>query len=251
MLKSAFIYGFDIDENNKYFYFREGVTDYTAELNVGNYTMTTAASELSRALNEVSASGYSVSIDRQNRLFTISCDTAFGILGDSISSSHCNELYGFESTETTQELTHTSINAAGKVYSPAFPLFNYASFEDSLDAGDATVTESSSGVTEIVTTGEVQEMECSIKYITNLSSEGDEYFGDSQAKDKANEFMRYITAKKKVEFCEDINDLDNYTACIVQSTEKNKQGVGYRLKKMKGHEQYFETGRLIFRKLEL
>lgn len=248
--KSSFIYGFDIDESNKYFYFDVGGTQYTAELNVGNYTMTTMGSELSRAMNEVSAEGYTVTVDRPNRFYTITSPTAFSILGDSVSTKHCNALLGFATEASAEATSHTSESSAGKVFTPALPLFDYASFEDSQDAGDATVTESSAGTAEIVTTGIVQEMECNIRYITNLAA-GGEYFDQTGGKDAANEFMKYVTAKKKVEFCEDSEDLDAYTPCILASTKRSKQGVGYRLQRVRGLYDFFETGMLVFRKLEL
>lgn len=250
MLKSCFIYGFDIDENNKYFYFEDNGVEYTAELYVGNYTMTTAGAELSRAMNEASPNSYGVLLDRQTRKYSIYSQDGIKVLGNSVSPAHCNEVFGFSGEESEIAMPMVSDFAAGKLYAPAFPLYNYARFEDSQDAGDATVSETSAGYAEVVMTGVVQEMECNIRYITNIVTPGDEYFGESGALDKANDFMRYITGKRRIEFCEDSQDLEAFTPCALQSTRRNKQGVGYRLQRMK-IDGLFETGNLVFRKLEL
>ena len=49
---SAFIYGHTVNNTNFYFGINEGSGEILVELNVGAYTLTSFATELTRALNE-------------------------------------------------------------------------------------------------------------------------------------------------------------------------------------------------------
>ena len=61
-------------------------------------------------------------------------------------------------------------------------------------------------------------------------------------------FLDYAITKGDIEYMEDRDLPDNFISVILESTSKNKNGVGYQLKENKQVPGYFDTGILKFRK---
>jgi hypothetical protein len=251
--KSAFIFDIVVNETNQFFDFTEGLDDFTATLRVGRYTLTTIASEVTRAMNEVSSNNYSASINRTRRVITISGDANFELLVTTgINGDLAYLLFGFSGPDRTGAASYEGNVAIGRVYLPQFKLQNYVDFEDLQRSVQASVLESASGQVEVIKFGVYKLMECEIDFATDI----DQGFGgpietNLNGVSDLRTFLIYATSKGAMEFIPDRMDFDVFRKVILESTSESQDGVSFRLREKfaQGLVGYFTTGPLVFREV--
>lgn len=252
----SFTYGHDISNTNNYINFSEdaGVTELAATIDIGSYFLNEFGNKIAQALNAIGDNTYSVTLDRTTRKFTISADSNFDLLvttGTQVELSAFS-LIGF-TTDKSGASSYEADVASGFIYEPQAPLRDYQPFDNNQEAVQSKVNESSSGDNiEIVTYGTRKIMSCEIKYATDLDVAASDYItNDANGVGKLRTFMQYIVGKKPIEFIPDKTDLTTFTPCILESTRKNRDGVGFELRELysEGLAFYFTTGLLQFRQI--
>lgn len=256
--KSAFRYGWIITDNNNYIDINEGSGEVNIELNVGSYTPATLVNELSAKLNTFLANDYTVSFDRDTRIFTITeagannFDLPFAT-GTNFTRSAASVI-GFNAFDLSGQSSYTGSNTTGSEFRPQFKLQGYVPFEDYVEANYSTVTESASGVVQVVKYGDRQFMECNIKYIVDKDildcSNANPIEGDANALANARSFFDYATTKGDIEFIPDRDNVNEFETVILESTRISRDGTGYKLQPMRQFYGYRETGALKFRKVQ-
>ena len=250
--RSAFTYGHDITEDNQFINFMEdGVTELSATIEVGSYYLNEFTDKIAQALNEIGDNTYTVTLARATRKFTISADANFDLLvttGSQVAISAFS-LMGF-TIDRSGAASYEADNASGSVYYPQAPLRDYVDFNDIQESVQAKVNESSSGEIEVVSYGTRNLMECNIKYATNIT--GQNYIDDSATGvSDLRTFLQYIVGKKPIEFIKDKTDFTTFEPCLLESTQRSSDGTGFQLRELysEGLAFYFESGRLVFRRL--
>ena len=256
--KSKFYYGHTVTADNRAISFSEdNVNELIAELKIGNYSLTSYAQEVRRAMNEVSGgNNYEVSLDRNTRILTISGDNPFTLLTQtgSIILISAFRMMGFNDL---QDLTgfnsYSGQFGSGDVYAPQFFLQDYQDFRFNQKTASANVNQSASGLVEIVSYGNVKLMSCNIKYINTYTQPDNSIFENNpNAIDETLTFLEYLITKGRIEFIADRDDANEYVECILDSTSKEQNGTAFELRELysQGLNGYFETGLLRFRKIE-
>jgi hypothetical protein len=233
------------------------VNELIAELKIGNYSLTSYAQEVRRAMNEVSGgNNYEVSLDRNTRILTISGDNPFTLLTQtgSIILISAFRMMGFNDL---QDLTgfnsYSGQFGSGDVYAPQFFLQDYQDFRFNQKTASANVNQSASGLVEIVSYGNVKLMSCNIKYINTYTQPDNSIFENNpNAIDETLTFLEYLITKGRIDFIADRDDANEYVECILDSTSKEQNGTAFELRELysQGLNGYFETGLLRFRKIE-
>lgn len=259
--KVKFYYGHAIDENSYLLNFKEGAgAELTAELNVGEYSLTDFVTEIARALNDAGALTYSTSVNRSTRVITISASGAFTLLGGTGTNIGLDpfELIGFAYSDTASATSHSGSSASGSVWIPQWPVDSYVSFDDNVQSINGLVRESTSGKVEAVSFGKRYIMEANFKFITDIfqgptssANASMELDNDSSGVANARSFLTYAISKAPMEVMLNRADPDTFIECILESTPESQDGLSFKLKesysiKLPG---YYETGLLRFRKV--
>lgn len=222
----------------------------TAQLRPGSRTMTDLMAELARALNEAGSLTYSASFNRSTRIVTITGSDTFELLIATGSFSNPFTLLGFTLTDKTGASSYTGATAMGVSYVPQFFPQNFLAFEDNLASTESAVNESASGVVEVVSFGDLRLMEMELKYITDRPKvKGHVIDNNPNAVQEARNFLTHLIRKRPVEFMKDKDDVNTFQKVIIERTNKNKDGTAFELKEMNRLNDYFETGKLVFRLL--
>jgi hypothetical protein len=256
--KSKFYYGHTVTADNRAISFSEdNVNELIAELKIGNYSLTSYAQEVRRAMNEVSGgNNYEVSLDRNTRILTISGDNPFTLYTQtgSIILISAFRMMGFNDLQNlTGFNSYSGQFGSGDVYAPQFFLQDYQDFRFNQKTASANVNQSASGLVEIVSYGNVKLMSCNIKYINTYTQPDNSIFENNpNAIDETLTFLEYLITKGRIEFIADRDDANEYVECILDSTSKEQNGTAFELRELysQGLNGYFETGLLRFRKIE-
>lgn len=248
--KPVFYYDYIVTADDIYINFDDGLGERTATVSGGTYTFTDLASSVALALNEVGGQVYSVDTDRVNRKYTISADSNFDILFGSGSNAGLSvaSVIGFNNTDKSGSNSYVGDSAAGKEYSPQFPLQSFISLDDYEELGSANINKTGSGVVEVYTLGEERFTEFNIKYVTNLNVGGELPYSPN-AVEELRDFMKFITRKYPVEMMVDQDNRVSFDTLILEKTPSSSNGIGYKLKEMYSNKMpdFFETGLLKFR----
>lgn len=242
-----------VTDNNFYLPFEEAGVEKIAEVSLGEYTLTSITDAIESAMNDVGDNTYTVSFDRATRFYTITSSGNFKLLlttGSTVGNDIFS-LIGFSGSDTLDDTSHTSNEKAGTVYSPQFKLQDYVPTNIFREASSASVTTTASGRVKVVSFGEVRFLELNIMFATSNDQ------GDGPIRTNLNglsdllDFMDFATRKRPIEFISDENDLASFENLILESTRDSRDGVGFKLKEMwdKGLPDYYETGRMVFRKI--
>ena len=234
---SAFYYGQYIDATNRYFDFDEGGSELTAILRIGDYTLTTFASEVSRALNEAGGQTYTVSVDRTSRKLTISATSNFSLLVSSGSHSGASafSLIGFTLLDKTGTNSYEGDSGSGSSFIPQVKLQKYTPFSYNKKVLDSTTTVSSDGTTvQTVSNGDAYFMKCQMQYINNYDQESSVMLKNTGAIAEAIAFLEYATKKRKMEFTYNYLAPNTYETCLLESTPEDQSGTAFELKEMIG-----------------
>lgn len=248
---SAFTYGHDIDDNSNYIDFSEdGITELSAVIETGSYTLETFVNACLVALNDAGSLTYTATIDRSTRKITLTGSANFDLLVTGTHSAiSAFTLMGFTSDKTGSN-SYTSDIASGFYYEPQYKLQRFVDFVDKVESVQSSVNTSASGIVEVVSYGTNQFMECNITYATNITGQGAIKNNPTGVSD-LRAFMNYAIKKKPMEFIPDVDTPSVYTSCILEKTPANTNGTSFTLNELygRGLANYFETGTLTFREI--
>lgn len=252
--RSKFYYDYQVKTATNEISFDEGSGELTATLRALKFTPSGLAIEVSRAMNEAGVNDYLCTFDREERKFKItSLGTTFEILGATNSSlSSAINFLGFDSVDTGYALEHTSDNSSGKVYRPQFLLQDFISFEDWEVAAYGVRRKTATGGVEDIRFGTESFAEFNITYITDVfQPHKSPIENDPNALDNIREFLRYATNSGPFEFMPDRAAPESYHEVILESTQADRNGQGYKLRELysKNLIDYFETGKIKLRKI--
>jgi hypothetical protein len=233
--RAKFYYGHTVNSDNYLLDFDEGAGELTAELSIGEYTLTDFAVEVERALNVAGTQAYTVTVDRSTRFLTISAGSAFDLL--IASGSHAGtsvfSLAGFTGADLTSLTTYTSDSESGLEYIPQFYLQDYIPSENWQEASDASITKSANGNVEIVKFGIQKFVQFRITWVTNVSLPTNSWIeNDPQGLESLQDFMQYIATKAPFEFMPDRNVTSSFQSLLFESSQGQNQGVGYKIKEL-------------------
>lgn len=252
--RSAFTYGHKITSDNENIDFTEdGATELTATIEIGSYYLNEFADAIAVALNTIGDNAYTVTLDRVTRKFTIAADSTFDLLVTTGSTTAISafSLMGFTSNKTGGSSYESDV-ASGSVYYPQAPLRDFIDFDDVQESVQAKVNESSSGEIEVVSYGTRYLMECNIKYATDINVSASDYIeNNATGVSDLREFLQYIVGKNPIEFIADKTDFTTFESCLLESTQRSGDGTGFQLRELysEGLAFYFESGKLVFRRL--
>ncbi len=254
--RSVFYYGHLIDNTNFQLDFDEGSGEITAEINAGSYSLTGFAAEIERAMNAASelTQVYTVTVNRDTRIISISAPSSFSLLvstGSHVGTSVFT-LAGFTGADRASDTSHDGDTDSGKEYRPQFTLQGYIPTSIWRNPTSASVNVSSSGVVEVIRFGDVQFMECNIKWITDTDVGVNDYMDNSAtAVADVIDFLEAATKKNTIEFMQDRDSRSTFETFILEKTPDSTDGVGYKLYELLNIKlpDWYETKKLMFRKL--
>lgn len=253
--RSSFIYGYTVDETSLYIDFDEGSGEISAALDVGDYSMTSFATEVARAMTEAGGQDYSVSVDRSTRKLTVSASSNFSLLinsGSHVGGSDAFSLMGMSGADKSGSDSYESDSSTGSEYRPQFKLQEYIAFDDYQTAVEGSVNESANGTVEVVSFGNVKFMECNISFATDVNQgENGPIESNASGVSDLRNFMEYCTTKGALEFIPDRNTPSTYYKILLESTQEDRKGIGFRLYELygRGLPNYYETRILKWRQL--
>jgi len=258
---SAFYYGHNINANNQNISLREpydtNPNEKIVELNIGSHSLTEYVDEIATRISDIGSQEYTATVDRFTRQITISADQPFELLvasGSTFEISAFN-LMGFSGDDRTGLNSYTGDLPSGKSYEPQFKLHNYVDFKDMQRKSSASISESASGVPEIISFGKILEAEFEIMFATNINQGSDKIENpirtDQNGYENLRDFMIDITDKNTIEIILDKQAPEIFHKALLQKTTASSQGIAFQLKEMRasGLRGYFRSGKLTFREL--
>lgn len=252
---SIFYWIDSVNETNFFFDFNEGLGELSAEIGSGSYTPSDLAAQVESALNEIGTLGYSVSFDRVARKYTISASAPFDLListGTHVGSD-VFALLGFSGGDLTGSSSYTSQVAVGYTYQPQFKLQDYVDPEDLQRSINPSVNKSANGLVEVVRFGIEKFFEFNIRFCTDIDQGiGGPIRTNLNGVADVRRFMRFCTTKSELEFMPNILDRNDFYKILLESTEEDSKGTGYRLRELytSNLPGYYDTGKLVFRLVE-
>jgi hypothetical protein len=234
---STFYYGQSVTKDTWSINFKEGGgSELEAQVAIGAYTLTDFLVAVKTALDSEGALTYTVSVDRNTRLITISTSSTFSLLVSTGSQNGTSlwSLLGFSGSDRTGASTYTGNLPCGSEYKNQFKLQDFTSSDDFQEKVDPTVLESASGNVEVVNFGTRKLFEMSFKYISNLAGDGSVFRNNPNGLSDARSFFQYITQKKPFEFMQDDSQRSNYKKVILESTPSSSNGTAYKLVELVG-----------------
>lgn len=253
----AFNYGHTIDESNRYINFSEdgGLTQLTATMDVGSYTLQQYTDLIAKAMNSAGGLEYTVLLDRSTRKFTISSTSNFDLLvasGNNISNSAFN-LMGFKVVlDLTGNNVYVSDDASGSQYVLQTELKNFSDFPRNKEKAEAVKRTTPNGIVETISYGIIERMKCDIPMVTDIIPQ--QYIRETNTGvQEIEDFLDYIIGINPIEFVYKVGEPNTYTDCILDKTKSNSKGLGRELverikDKLPG---YYEIKGLVFRKIEV
>jgi hypothetical protein len=254
LTRSKFYFGVQIDSDNNILDIDEGTGVISVALAVKAYSPSEIAVALSSALNQAGSLTYTVTLNRTTRLLRITASGTFSIRRSSgpNSASNIYSRLGFAgSGDLTGLMQYDGTAAIGYSYEPQFYLLDYVPLEHNVKSVKASINETGSGAVEVVRFGTKRYMECSMDFITDQKFIGDEIWSsNTTGVADALRFMGFAIEKAAIEFMPDRLDVANYSKLVLESTESDSQGTGFRLIEMLDYGAgIYRTGRLVFREV--
>ena len=254
LTKSKFYFGVSVDSDNNILDIDEGTGSFPVTLAVKAYAPSEIATALSSALNQAGTLTYTVTLNRTTRLLKITASGTFSIrraTGPN-SASNIYSILGFPGgTDLTGLSQYEGTVGVGFEFEPQFYLLDYVPLDHNVKSVKASVNETGSGAVEVIRFGTKRYMECSIDFISDRKFIGDEIWSSNpNGIADALQFMGYAIQKSTLEFMPNRLDVANYTKLILESTESDSQGTGFKLLEMLDYgEGLYKTGRLVFREV--
>lgn len=250
--RALFLYGFDINNNNKYINFKNAYSgnELTAVLRTGNYTCTEFLAEMKRAMEYVDGiNTYTWAIDRtaasntSNRISVTTNGSYLDILfGSGTNAANTPvSLIGFSPMDYVGTLSYTGYTNGGIILYPDFATYDYLS-PDEIVKNDGSKNVSASGIKETLVFAQMRFFQGQWKYITD--------FNGNNQKTQFVQFLKYATRQLKFEFSPSVHeDPSVFYQCTLESTPADSNGLAYTLKQMLGDKLYrfYDTGVMTFR----
>ncbi len=250
---SIFYYGYSVNKDNRYINFEEnGGGELTAELEIGSFTLTEILVIIKTAMDAVGNNTYTVTVDRDTRIITITSDGTFSLLlstGVHAGSSPFS-LLGFTSgSDTLDSASHSGDDASGFSYTPQFILQDFISSDNWQESIDSSVNESATGDLEVVNYGVRLFTQFSLKFINSLPQDNIVIRNNPSGLADAQAFLQEITTKNPIEVMYDINSRDTYKKLVLDKTPSSSSGTAYKLNELTGQSLpgYYEINSLKFR----
>jgi hypothetical protein len=234
---SKFYFNYEITIQNYKFDFDEGSGELTAELTLGVYTPTDLAVELKTQLDAAGTKTYTVSFNRNTRVFTVSADVGtFDILISTGTNAGISvyTIFGFNGVVDLTGLGTYLSDPSGSVYYPQYWLQDYVDPSDWLEKVDASVNQSANGNVEVVSFGEINFTEFNILFATNLVMDGRVIKNNPSGVQDLNQFLTFCIKRGPIEFMPDENNVNNFYKIRLETTAANSKAVGYKLKEETG-----------------
>lgn len=252
--KCKFYYGIEIETDNNVLDFNEGSGELSITIPVGIYSPQEIALKLSALLTDAGTQVYSCTFNRSTRKITIASTSNFSILISSGTHSVTTlyETLGYTGgSDLTGASSYLAPGQIGYEFIPQFYLLDYIPLEHNIKSIQASINETGSGKVEVVRYGTKRFMECSIELITNKPFKGSDFWTSSTTGlDDALSFMNYATQKSKVEFMPNKDAVNTYYTLILESTEADQTGIGFKLlEQLEYGSGYYRTGKLVFREI--
>lgn len=252
---SKFYFGTEITLTSSKIDFNEGSGELTATLDLGVYSLTQLREEISEKLNAIGTDTYTVTFDRDTRVFTISSTGTFSLLigTGTNASSGAYAVFGFTSgADTAVGSSASGSSSAGSEYVTQFPPQDYVALNFRKEKGDASVNQSAEGQVEVISFGDVRFLEMNLLFITNNMGDGYVIRNNGTGVEDAIDFLTFATKRGAIEFMEDKDDAADFVTCILESTPEDGKGTKFTLKEETGKNLpgYYRTGKLTFRVVE-
>ena len=233
----------------------QGNVELAAEITVGTYTYSELVIAIKTAMDAVGTLEYTITVDRETRLITISTTDIFSLLIDTGSQSGVAPflLLGFTgSVDLTGSTSYTGDSASGDFYAPQFILQDYDDKDNFKEREDPSVNVSASGEVEVISFGLVPFYQFSILYITNISQDGLVIKNNPTGIEDARRFFQTITERGTFEFMPDIGDKNSYSKVVLESLDGSSTGTAYRLRELTGRNlpNYYEVKSIRLRVFE-
>lgn len=248
--KSLFLYGFEVTENNRSIDFRRvgAGPELQATLTLGFYSLTSLATEIVRAMQEVDAlNEYTVSVDRtlaggtENRV-TIATDGAYLDLlfgSGSRAASSIASLIGFAASDRTGATSYEGTSSAGTTLQPEEFGYQYLD-PDKYRKINGSVNISTSGVKESI-----------VFQIQKFWQVQFKYEPETKVNTEWKDLMTWMIQQRRIEFTPNIGSPSTFFDGTLERTTADGQGLGYIMKEMLPQFPFFyDTGVLLFRQAE-
>lgn len=248
--RSVFYYGHVIDDTNPNLPFSEGGPEINAVLNLGDYTLAEFTTEVARAMNDIGGQIYTVAVNRDTRIITISAPGTFELLvstGSTIGTG-VYSLIGFTGADRTAAITYAGDSASGEEFTPQFYLQDWIASEDFVNPTSSVVNTSAAGDVEVVTFSDEYFFEFNIKFQTD-NDQGFNAWIETDLSGVSNfrAFMVAIIKRTRFEIMRDRDTRSSFEKIILQKTPLSSQGTGFKLLENKRIKGYFDSGKLTFK----
>jgi len=252
---SKFYYGTQITLSKPSIDINEGAGELSGTLDLGIYSLTGLAAELQQLLNAIGLLTYSVNVNRDTRIFTITADGAFDLLINTgtNAASGAYSVFGFTGTvDLTGLLTYSGDSPAGSEYITQFPPQNYVAPGFRKEKADASVNQSASGKIEVISFGDVRFIEMDLMFITDLPMGSGVIRTNLNGTQDAIDFLTFATNRGAIEFMPDKDDSGTFNQVILDKTPEDGKATKFKLKEETGKNlpNIYKTGNLAFRILE-
>lgn len=252
---SKFYFGTEVTLTTRKIDFNEGSGELTATLDLGVFSLTGLAAEISEKLNATGTDAYAVTFDRDTRVFTISSDGTFSLLIDTgtNSASGAYSVFGFTgSSDLSTAASHTGDSGAGSEYVTQFPPQDYVAEGFRKEKGDASVNVSASGEVEVISFGDVQFIEMNLMFITDLLMDCYVIRNNPSGVQDAIDFLTFAIKRGPIEFMPDKDTTATFVQCILDRTPEDGKATKFKLKEETARNlpNIYRTGKLEFRIVE-
>lgn len=250
---SVFYYGFVINSTNRFINFREnGGPEISVSLDVDDYTLEGFASAIAQKMTIGGTQEYSVSVDRQTRKLTISAVGQFDLLcfSGAQAGSSIWPLAGFINADQVGANSYESDEGAGFEYRPQLTLTDYLALEDNQVKESSAVNVSANGVVQTLEFGDGERMRCVIRGATNkVNLKITPFYENPNGLQDFRNFMKYLITKAKIEFMPDVGNRSVFYDLLLESSNTDRNGTRFEIENMRGANDFYQCGPLLFRKV--
>jgi hypothetical protein len=254
LTRSKFYFGVQIDSDNNILDIDEGSGSFSVTLAVKAHSPSEIATALASALNSSGSLTYTVTLNRTTRILRITASGTFSIrraTGPNSASNIYSRLGFAGSGDLTGLMQYDGNSGVGYEFYPQFYLLDYVPLEHNIRSVKASINETGSGAVEVIRFGTKRYLEFSIEFITNQKFiSTDIWTSNPSGIEDALNFMDYAIQKSTIEFMPDALDVARYSKVLLESTESDQSGTGFKLIEMLDYGTgMYRTGRLVFREV--
>jgi hypothetical protein len=252
---SKFYFGTEITLTSSSIDINEGGGELSGNLDLGVYSLTGLAAELQQELNAIGTNTYTVTFNRDSRVFTVSADASFDLLisTGTNSSSGAYSVFGFTGgADLVSQTSYVGPSGAGSEYVTQFPPQNYVAPNFRKEKGDASVNQSAAGLVEVISFGDVRFIEMDLNFITDIQMDGKVIGNNSTGVQDAIDFLTFAIKRGAIEFMPSRDDSATFYQTILDSTPEDGKATKFTLKEETGKNLpgIYRTGKLTFRIVE-